>query len=185
VDTDGVELGVGVIVYPHAVIGPEVLVGDTCAVLMGAIVGHESRLGRGCVVAPGAVINARVQLGDGVYVGCNAAILPEVRVGAWATIGAGSVAMSDVPAGATLMGVPGRVVLPAEVKLKMGEFNGLPQELRPQLQDQVRGARATPPTPTAPASPLPARETVLAQARSWTSSARRHLDDGQAEGGKL
>ena len=147
IDTDGVELGEDVILYPHAILGPEVSLGDGCAVFMAAIVGHESRLGRGCVVAPGAVINARVELGDGVYVGCNAAILPEVKVGDWATIGAGSVAMRDVPAGATLMGVPGRVVLPAEVKFKMGEFKALPPEIRRQLQDQV--GQAAPAIPVA------------------------------------
>ncbi|MCA8975360.1 MAG: hypothetical protein KDC98_11615, partial [Planctomycetes bacterium] len=55
--------------------------------------------------------NARVVLEDRVYVGSNASILPDVRIGEGATIGANTMVAADVPAGATVVGVPGQVVV--------------------------------------------------------------------------
>lgn len=110
VDTFGVTLADGLIVFQYANLGAHASIGEASVVFTGAIVGHGSRIGACCVLAPHAVLNARVQMGDGVYVGTNASVLPDVKIDAWATIGAGSVAMTDVPEGATVLGVPGRIV---------------------------------------------------------------------------
>jgi sugar O-acyltransferase (sialic acid O-acetyltransferase NeuD family) len=133
VDLSGVELTTDTILYPNAWIGPQVTLGEGSVVFMGGIVGHGSRLGPGCILAPNAVINARVQVGEGVYVGTNATVLPDVKIGPWATIGAGSVATCDVPAGATILGVPGRVMM----KLSTEGAAALPPDLRRQLQTQA------------------------------------------------
>jgi serine acetyltransferase len=77
-----------------------------------------------------------------VYVGSNATILPEVKVGPWVTIGAGTVVTHHVPGGATVMGVPGKTVLTFGVKLKMGAFACLPQEMRHALEQQLQPAAA-------------------------------------------
>jgi sugar O-acyltransferase (sialic acid O-acetyltransferase NeuD family) len=138
IDTAGAEFGRDLIVYHNATVGPLVAMGEGTVAFMGSVVGHGSQLGRGCVVAPNAVINARVQLGDGVYVGSNATILPEVKVGPWVTIGAGTVVTHHVPAGATVMGVPSKTVLTLGLKLKMGAFACLPQEMRQALQQQAQ-----------------------------------------------
>jgi sugar O-acyltransferase (sialic acid O-acetyltransferase NeuD family) len=142
IDTTGAEFGHDLIVYHNATVGPLVSLGAGTVVFMGGVVGHGSKLGRGCVVAPNAVINARVQLGDGVYVGSNATILPEVKIGDWVTIGAGTVVTHHVPAGATVMGVPSKTVLTLGLKLKMGAFGCLPQEMRRMLEQQVQPARS-------------------------------------------
>ncbi len=134
VDIAGADLEADVVVYHNATVGPQTSIGSGSVVFMGAVVGHESRVGRGCIVAANAVLNARVQLGDGVYVGTNAAVLPEVKIGEWATIAAGSVAAMDVPAGATLMGVPGKVILTAELKFKMQAFEALPEPVLRRLR---------------------------------------------------
>ena len=140
IDTTGAEFSRDIIVYHNATVGPLVAMGEGTVVFMGSVVGHGSQLGRGCVVAPNAVINARVQLGDGVYVGSNATILPEVKVGPWGTIGAGTVVTHHVPAGATVMGVPGKTVLSCGVKLKMGAFACLPQDMRLALEQHIQPA---------------------------------------------
>ena len=124
VDIDGTVLPDDLIVYRGAVVGAECTLGAGSVVFMGAVVGHASTLGKVCVVAPGAVINARVRLDDGAYVGTNAAILPDVSVGAWVTVGACSLVTHDVPAGATVMGVPGKVMMTRG-------SDPLPRELRP------------------------------------------------------
>lgn len=134
----GADLAADVIAYRNAAIGPQVTVADGSVFFTGAIAGHESKLGPGCILAPNSVINGRVELGNGVYVGTNATVLPEVKVGAWATIAAGSVATRNVPPGATVVGVPGKVVLTSDLRFKMGEFNCLPQLLRDQVQSQIR-----------------------------------------------
>lgn len=174
VDTAGVELSSDVIVYQYATVGPEVQVDETAVVFMGAAVGHESKVGRCCVVAPNAVINARVQLGEGAYVGTNATVLPEVTVGPWATIAAGSVAMEDVPPGATVMGVPGEIILTMGQKAKM---NGAGRLLASRLQDSgVARDVARPDKPGAKPRPAleqgfvaPRNEIEKRVARIWAS----------------
>lgn len=138
VETTGADFGRDVIAYQNATIGSLSTIGEGTVVFMGGVAGHGSKLGRGCIIAPNAVINARVQMGDGVYIGSNAAILPEVTVGSWATIAAGSLVSQSVPVGATVMGVPGKIMLTLEMKLKMGAFNCLPQSLRYELGTLAR-----------------------------------------------
>ncbi len=101
-----------VLVYEHCVASPEITIGEGSVVFMRAIVGHEATVGRCCVLAAGSVLNARVTLEDEVYVGTNASILPEVTVGRGATIGANTAVIEDVPPGATVIGVPGKVMMP-------------------------------------------------------------------------
>lgn len=123
VDLTGVELASDVTVYQNATIGPHASIEKSSVVFIGGVVGHGSRVGPGCVVGPNAVLNARVEIGEGVYVGTNATVLPEVRIGPWATIGAGSVAVQDVPPGATVMGVPGEILLPEQRVARAGLAN--------------------------------------------------------------
>ena len=112
VDVDGADLADDTIVYHNATIGAEAVVQAGAVVFMGAVVGHECRVGSCCVIGANAVLNARVRLEEGVYIGTNATVLPEVTIGAWSTIAAGSVVLHDVPAGATVIGVPGEIVVP-------------------------------------------------------------------------
>jgi sugar O-acyltransferase (sialic acid O-acetyltransferase NeuD family) len=111
VDTRGVELGDGVTVYRNATVSARSRIGDGAVVFPGANAGHGSSLGAGSVLAPGAVINARVVTGEGAYVGTNASVLPDLKLGAWCTIAANSSVLEDVPEGATVLGVPGMIVM--------------------------------------------------------------------------
>ena len=113
VDVEACELGCGVVVHEQAIVSPLTRLGDGACVLMRAIVGHGVTIGANCVLAPGAVLNARVTLAERVYVGSNASVLPDIRVGDDVTIGANSMAAQDVPAGASVLGVPGQILLAA------------------------------------------------------------------------
>jgi serine O-acetyltransferase len=55
-------------------------------------------------------------LENGVLVGAGAKILGPVRIGAGANIGANSVVISEVPPNMTVVGIPGRIVLPPEAR---------------------------------------------------------------------
>jgi sugar O-acyltransferase (sialic acid O-acetyltransferase NeuD family) len=135
VETDGATLGEGVLVYQNATIGPLTTLGDGSVVMMGAVAGHGSTIGPSCILAPNAVVNARVQMGEGVYLGTNGSILPELKVGDWATIGVCTGVISDIPAGATVLGVPGRIMMTLELKVKTGGLASIPPPLRDQLQN--------------------------------------------------
>jgi serine O-acetyltransferase len=52
-------------------------------------------------------------LGDDVYVGTGATLVGKIKVGNGAKIAANTLVMSNVPEGATVMGVPGRIIMRA------------------------------------------------------------------------
>jgi acetyltransferase-like isoleucine patch superfamily enzyme len=95
---DGTQLGEGVAIGDHAVVGKEptlgsrstasraelarLEIGDACAILAGAIVFAGSRLGRSVIVGDQACVRERCQLGDEVVVGRGAFVENDVVVGA-------------------------------------------------------------------------------------------------------
>lgn len=83
-------------------INPDAIVGKNCDIAHRVTIG-TSAMGRGG--AP--------RLGSRVYVGTGAAIIGKITVGDGAKIAANTLVISNVPAGATVMGVPGRVVMKA------------------------------------------------------------------------
>jgi serine O-acetyltransferase len=54
-------------------------------------------------------------VGDDVYIGTGATLVGKIKIGNGAKIAANTLVMSNVPAGATVMGVPGRIVMRAKV----------------------------------------------------------------------
>ncbi len=111
IDLSWTELGSGVTVYRNATVSALSRAGDGAVLFANAVLGHGASIGAGTVLAPGAVLNARVQAGEGAYFGTNSSVLPDLKVGSWATVAAGSAVVEDVPEGATVMGVPGVVVM--------------------------------------------------------------------------
>lgn len=86
----------------------------------GVHINPEARLGRNCDIAHRVTIGTSAMgrkgapvLGDDVYVGTGAAIVGKIRIGSGAKIAANTLVMTNVPEGATVMGVPGRVVMRA------------------------------------------------------------------------
>jgi len=78
-------------------------------------------LGRNCDVAHRVTIGASAMgrqgipvVGDEVYIGTGAVLVGKIKVGNGAKIAANTLVMSNVPAGATVMGVPGRIIMRAK-----------------------------------------------------------------------
>jgi serine O-acetyltransferase len=86
----------GIVLYPTVVIGPN------CLLFQQVTIGAGGS-------KPGVPT-----LGGHVDVGAGAKILGGVRIGDHAKIGANAVVLQDVPDGATAVGVPARVIQPAE-----------------------------------------------------------------------
>jgi serine O-acetyltransferase len=53
------------------------------------------------------------RIGNRVYIGTGATLIGRITVGDGAKIAANTLVMTSVPAGATVMGVPGRVIMAA------------------------------------------------------------------------
>ncbi len=103
-------------IHPGARIGRRFFIDHGCGVVIGetAEIGNEVTLYHG-VTLGGVSWNSGKRhptLDDGVVVGAGAKILGPIFVGKNARVGANSVVIQDVPAQMTVVGIPGRVVLP-------------------------------------------------------------------------
>jgi len=86
---------------------------------MGVVIGETSEIGRDCTLYQGVTLGgASLQRGkrhptleEGVIVGAGAKVIGDIVVGARSKIAAGAVVVKTVPPNATVVGVPGRVVV--------------------------------------------------------------------------
>ena len=103
-------------IHPGATIGRSFFIDHGCGVVIGetAEIGNDVTLYHG-VTLGGTSWNAGKRhptLGDGVVVGAGAKILGPVMIGNNARIAANSVVIEDVSAEMTVVGIPGRMVVP-------------------------------------------------------------------------
>jgi len=103
-------------IHPGATIGRRLFIDHGCGVVIGetAEVGDDVTLYHGVTLGgvswnPG---KRHPTLRDGVVIGAGAKILGPITIGKNARVGANSVVIQDVPDGMTVVGLPGRVVLP-------------------------------------------------------------------------
>ena len=103
-------------IHPGATIGRRFFIDHGCGVVIGetAEIGDDVTLYHGVTLGgvswnPG---KRHPTLADGVVVGAGAKILGPITVGRNSHVGANSVVIQDVPDGMTVVGIPGRVVLP-------------------------------------------------------------------------
>ena len=81
-------------------INPQAVLGKNCDIA------HRVTIGTSAMGRKGAPT-----LGDEVYVGTGATLVGKIKIGSGAKIAANTLVMTNVPAGATVMGVPGRVIM--------------------------------------------------------------------------
>jgi serine O-acetyltransferase len=105
----------GIEIHPGATLAKGVFIDHG----MGVVIGETAEVGEGCTIYHGVTLGGtslqrtkrHPTLGREVVVGSGAAILGAITVGDNARIGANSVVVKDVPPNATVVGIPGRVVL--------------------------------------------------------------------------
>jgi serine O-acetyltransferase len=101
---------------PSAEIGPGLYLSHVGGLLISpeAVIGKNCDLGQWVTIGVSAMGRRGVpQLGDNVYVGAGATLIGKIKIGDGAKIAANTLVMTNVPAGATVIGVPGRVVVVA------------------------------------------------------------------------
>jgi len=105
-------------IHPGATIGRRLFIDHGAGVVIGetAEVGNDVTLYHGVTLGGTSASRGKRHptLRDNILVGAGAKILGPVTIGSGASVGANSVVIGDVPPGMTVVGIPGRVVLPAD-----------------------------------------------------------------------
>lgn len=108
----------GIDIHPGAQIGRRFFIDHD----MGVVIGETAEIGNDCTLYHGVTLGGtswnpgkrHPTLRDRVMVGAGAKILGPVTIGHDTQVGANAVVISDVSSGMTVVGIPGRVVLPVE-----------------------------------------------------------------------
>ncbi len=99
---------------PQATIGPGLYIGHIGGVHInpGAILGRNCDLAHRVTIGASAMGRSGIPvLGDEVYIGTGATLVGKIKIGDGAKIAANTLVITNVPPGATVMGVPGRIVM--------------------------------------------------------------------------
>lgn len=105
----------GIEIHPGARIGERFFIDHG----MGVVIGETAEIGDDCTIYHGVTLGGTTwkkgkrhpTLGKNVVVGTGAKILGPITIGDNARVGSNSVVVKDVPSGATVVGIPGRVVV--------------------------------------------------------------------------
>lgn len=147
----------GVEIHPGAKIGRGFFIDHG----MGVVIGETAEIGNNCTLYHGVTLGGtswakekrHPTLGDNVIIGSGAKVLGPFTVGANSKIGSNSVVVKEVPESATVVGIPGRVVIsgekPTGVDLEHGNlpdpvakaFSCLVEQIG-RLEDQVKNLTA-------------------------------------------
>jgi serine O-acetyltransferase len=112
----------GIEIHPGAKIGRRFFIDHG----MGVVIGETCEIGNNVTIFQGVTLGGTGKekgkrhptLKDNVLVAAGAKVLGSITIGENSKIGAGSVVLKDVPANATVVGIPGRVVVQDGVRVK-------------------------------------------------------------------
>ena len=140
----------GIEIHPGAKIGRKFFIDHG----MGVVIGETAEIGDNVTLYHGVTLGGvtwdkvkrHPTLDDNVVIGSGAKVLGPFTVGKGAKIGSNSVVVKEVPANATVVGIPGRVVMQTEQKIEVDrpdlEHGKLPDPQAKAISclfDQIRG----------------------------------------------
>lgn len=136
----------GIEIHPGAKIGRGFFIDHG----MGVVIGETAEIGDDCTLYHGVTLGGtswakekrHPTLGNNVIIGAGAKVLGPFRVGDDSKIGSNSVVVKEVPDNATVVGIPGRVVLSGEKRVGFDlEHDKLPDPVAKAVScvfDQIR-----------------------------------------------
>ena len=112
----------GIEIHPGATIGNGFFIDHG----MGVVIGETAEIGENVLIYHGVTLGGvslekkkrHPTLGNNVVIACGAKVLGAITIGDNARIGANAVVLKDVPADATVVGIPGRVVIQSGKKVE-------------------------------------------------------------------
>ncbi len=127
----------GIEIHPGAQIGKRLFIDHGMGVVIGetAIVGDDVTIYQGVTLGGTGKEKGKRHptIGNNVVIGAGARILGNITIGENSRIGAGSVVLRDVPPNATVVGVPGHVVLKAGRRVVITD----PKQISDPLSDAL------------------------------------------------
>jgi len=110
----------GVELHPGATIGRRFFIDHG----MGIVIGETAEIGDDCSIYHGVTLGGTTwnkgkrhpTLKNGVIIGAGAKVLGPITLGENSRVGSNAVVVKDVPAGATVVGVPGHVIVKKSVE---------------------------------------------------------------------
>lgn len=136
----------GIEIHPGATIGRGFFIDHG----MGVVIGETAEIGDNCTLYHGVTLGGtswakekrHPTLGNNVIIGSGAKVLGPFKVGNDSKIGSNSVVVKEVPEDATVVGIPGRVVLSGEKRVGFDlEHDKLPDPVAKAVScvfDQIR-----------------------------------------------
>src|ERR1700728_564912 len=105
----------GIEIHPAAVIGRRVVIDHGAGIVIGetAVVGDDVLLYQGVTLGGTGKERGKRHptIGSNVVLGAGAKVLGGITIGSYVKIGAGAVVIRPVPSYATVVGIPGRIVM--------------------------------------------------------------------------
>ena len=104
----------------------------------GAVIGRNCNLAHRITIGASAMGRSGIPvIGDDVYIGTGAVLVGKIRVGSGAKIAANTLVMTNVPEGATVMGVPGRIIMRPPPKKAVASATSLSLDSAPKQVETV------------------------------------------------
>ena len=141
----------GIEIHPGAKIGRRFFIDHG----MGIVIGETSEIGDDCSIYHGVTLGGTTwqkgkrhpTLENNVVIGAGAKILGPVTIGAGSRIGCNAVVVKDVPMGATVVGVPGHVVVKRDDRDKSAQREAMAKRIgfdayaeRKDMPDPIQNA---------------------------------------------
>lgn len=106
--SEGVTLGLGVIVYPNCSVNFGSALGDFSILNMNCAIGHECQIGQFTSLAPGVNLGGKTIIGELSEMGIGSTTKQFIRIGDNVQVGGQTMVVSDISSNIKVKGIPAK-----------------------------------------------------------------------------
>ena len=99
-------VGIGTIVFHHAMINANVKIGVNCIIGTNSLIEHDVNVGAHSHIAPSATLNGSVTIGEECFIGSNSVVNHNIKITDGVIIGSGAVVIKDITEPGVYVGNP-------------------------------------------------------------------------------